>query len=249
MPTRVLSDNLLSSKKINQLKPIEFEVYIRLLLCVDDYGFYSADPIEVARSAFPRREDMTSKNIEPIIQRLNEIGLIVRYTYDDDTYLMVTNFMNSPRAKESKYPAPDGRMITKQDWDDGICTAYAQQLQADACKLQADAPLTVTVTETVKKNRNREPDIHLQADAPHTHGSQNNVRLTDEELDRLRQDFPDLIDDAIEFLSLWITDKGDKSKAKTHNATIRRWVIDAVKEKRAKAKPLNKSEAERIMGL
>ena len=73
--------------------------------------------------------------------------------------------------------------------------------------------------------------------------------LTDEELDRLRQDFPDLIDDAIEFLSLWITDKGDKSKAKTHNATIRRWVIDAVKEKRAKAKPLNKSEAERIMGL
>ena len=87
-------------------------MYIRLLLCVDDYGFYSADPIEVARSAFPRREDMTSKNIEPIIQRLNEVGLIVRYEYDDDVYLMITNFMNSPRAKASKYPAPDGRMIT-----------------------------------------------------------------------------------------------------------------------------------------
>jgi hypothetical protein len=35
-------------------------------------------------------------------------------------------------------------------------------------------------------------------------------------------------------LSLYIAEKGDKSKAKTHNATIRRWVIDAAREKRAK---------------
>jgi hypothetical protein len=73
--------------------------------------------------------------------------------------------------------------------------------------------------------------------------------LTNSELDRLRQDYPDLIDDAIEFLSLWLVDKGDKSKAKTHNATIRRWVIDAVREKRAKQRPAKQSEAERIMSL
>lgn len=248
MPTRVISDNLLSSKKVNQLKPAEFEFYIRLLLCVDDYGFYSADPIEAARSAYPRREDVTSKQIIPILDSLAAIGLIVLYQIGGDPYLMVTNFMNSPRAKCAKYPAPDGHMVTREEWSDGICTTYAQQLQADAQQLQANAPLTVTVTGTGTSNRNREPDVHLQADAIHTHGSENNVKLTDSELDRLNQDFPDLAYDAIEYLSLWLYEKGDKSKAKTHNATIRRWVIDAVREKRAKNKP-KQSEAERVMQL
>jgi len=78
VPTRVISDNLLSSKKVNQLKPNEFEFYIRLLLCVDDYGFYSADPVEVVRSAYPKKE-MLSKEILPVLDRLEELGLIVRY--------------------------------------------------------------------------------------------------------------------------------------------------------------------------
>lgn len=236
MPTRVISDNLLSSKKINLLKPIEFEFYIRLLLCVDDYGFYSADPVEVARSAYPRREDMTSKNIIPILERLADIGLVIIYEFDNDSYLMVTNFINSPRAKVAKYPAPDGRMITKQLWDDGACTAYAQQLHADACNLHANAPLTVTETVTGKKNRKEEPKVHLQANV-FTHGSKNNVKLTDEELAKLKTDFPGLIQDAIEKLSLYMADKGDTSKSATHDATIRRWVIKAVKEDRAREKP------------
>lgn len=79
----------------------------------------------------------------------------------------------------------------------------------------------------------------------HTHGSQNNVRLTEEEMARLSQEYPDLVDEAIEFLSLWLVDKGDKSKAKTHNATIRRWVIDAVREKRAKKGAAQPSRAGR----
>ena len=233
MPTRILSDHLLSSKKVNLLKPIEFEVYVRILLCVDDYGFFSANPVEVARSAYPRREDMTSKQIQPTIDRLREVGLIITYEVDGEPFLMVTNFINSPRAKSAKFPAPDGHMVVKSEWVDGICTAYAQQLQADAQQLQVNAPLTVTVTGTENMNRKDEPDIHLQADV-HTHGSANNVRLTTDELARLKSEYPDLADKAIEYLSLWIVDKGDKSKAATHNATIRRWVLDAVREKQGR---------------
>jgi hypothetical protein len=241
VPTRVLSDNLLTSRKVNLLKAAEFESYVRILLCVDDYGFFSADPVEIARTAYPRREDITSKQIQPIIDRLREVGLIVTYSVSDEPFLMVTNFMNSPRAKSARYPAPDGHLVSKSEWEDDLCTAYAQrlqadaqQLQADACNLQASAPLTVTVTGTVTGGKNRSVNAqHLQADA-RTHGSANNVRLTDDELNRLKAEYPELVDDAIEFLSLWLVDKGDKSKAATHNATIRRWVLDAVREKRAK---------------
>jgi len=65
-------------------------------------------------------------------------------------------------------------------------------------------------------------------------GSAKNVKLTQQEYDDLKSNYPLDAEDIIEFLSLWIVDKGDKSKAQTHNATIRRWVIDAVKEKKAK---------------
>jgi len=65
------------------------------------------------------------------------------------------------------------------------------------------------------------------------------VKLTESEYERLKQEFPDLIDEAIEYLSLYMDEKGDKSKSQTHNATIRRWVIDAVKERRAKANHKN----------
>lgn len=65
-------------------------------------------------------------------------------------------------------------------------------------------------------------------------GSQKNIKLTQTELDSLELDFPDEYVEAIEFLSLWLEEKGDKNKSKTHNLTIRRWVIDAIKEKHAK---------------
>lgn len=170
MPTRIISDKLLTSKKVNQLNPAEFEVYIRILLCVDDFGFYSADPVEVARAAYPKR-DVLSKKIEPLLNRLIEIGLIVTYEVNGEPYLMVTNFINSPRAGCAKYPAPDGHLITKSEWKSGICIQIISELhdlQADACNLHAPAcnllqkvGLTVkdsrteTVTVTVTDNRNR----------------------------------------------------------------------------------------------
>jgi hypothetical protein len=226
MPTRVISDLLLTSKKVNQLKPPEFEFYIRLLLCVDDFGFFSGDPIEVKNAAYPRR-DMLSKEIIPTMDRLTELGLIVRYEAKGEMYLMVTNFINSPRAKRSKYPAPDGHYVTKTEWDSGECATLACSLHADACNLQANAPLTVTVTETETVNRSVN-----SAKRKHAHGNQGNVFLTDEEIENLQRDFPNDAKDAIDFLSDYIAEKGYKSKS--HYMAIRRWVIDAVREKRSK---------------
>ena len=69
----------------------------------------------------------------------------------------------------------------------------------------------------------------------HKHGEFKNVLLTDPEFEKLAEDFgSDLRDMAITFLDAYIEEKGYKSKS--HNLAIRRWVIDAVKD-RAKGKP------------
>ena len=61
-------------------------------------------------------------------------------------------------------------------------------------------------------------------------GSQKNVYLTQEEFEKLRAEYNDIAVEAIEFLSAYIAEKGYKSKS--HYLAIRRWVIDAVEERR-----------------
>lgn len=56
------------------------------------------------------------------------------------------------------------------------------------------------------------------------YGSGKNVLLTNEEYDRLKKDYSD-IDKIIEWFSMYILEKGYKSKS--HNLSIRRWVVTA----------------------
>ena len=63
------------------------------------------------------------------------------------------------------------------------------------------------------------------------YGEYQNVLLTVHEFEKLHTDFT-CADEAIDFLSAWIEEKGYKSKS--HNLAIRRWVIDAVGKKQPK---------------
>ena len=65
-------------------------------------------------------------------------------------------------------------------------------------------------------------------------GSVGNVKLTQEQYDKLKKEYPNDVEDIIEFLSLHIAEKGDKSTAQTHIYTIRKWVVDAVKDRKLK---------------
>jgi phage replication O-like protein O len=61
------------------------------------------------------------------------------------------------------------------------------------------------------------------------YGTYNNVKLTDEEKERLIKDFHSITDMAIQYLSEYKIEKGYKTK--DDNLTIRRWVIDAVRKR------------------
>lgn len=70
----------------------------------------------------------------------------------------------------------------------------------------------------------------------HKRGKYNHVLLTDEEAEKLAEDFgKETAEKAIEYLDAYIEEKG--YKAQSHNLSIRRWVLDAVKKQDAKAQP------------
>lgn len=76
----------------------------------------------------------------------------------------------------------------------------------------------------------------------HKHGEFQHVLLTDNEFEKLAELFGvELRDKAIIFLDEYIEDKGYKSKS--HYMAIRRWTIDAVKEKAQKKKGGGRKEA------
>ena len=72
----------------------------------------------------------------------------------------------------------------------------------------------------------------------HKYGEYQNVLLTDEELEKLNQDYENT-NDLITYLDEYIEMKG--YKAKSHYLCIKKWVVDAVKQKQPKEE-LTKSQ-------
>ena len=67
----------------------------------------------------------------------------------------------------------------------------------------------------------------------HKHGTFTHVLLTIKELESLRKDYGETeTAEAIKFLDEYIEESGKKYK--NHNLTLRRWVFDAVKERKSK---------------
>lgn len=85
-------------------------------------------------------------------------------------------------------------------------------------------------------------DNHKKEDknVKHKYGEYKNVLLTDKEKNKLIKDFGEpFFELCVAYLDKYIEEKGYKSKS--HNLTIRRWVIDAVKRQNlyGKKKPVN----------
>lgn len=89
---------------------------------------------------------------------------------------------------------------------------------------------------TNKNIKNDKNDKNNNIGTKHKHGEYQHVLLTDKEMNKLIETYgKDIAERAIEFLDAYIEEKG--YKAKSHYLTIRRWVIDAVKEKKNNGRP------------
>ena len=123
-----------------------------------------------------------------------------------------------------------------------------------------DSHGTVTLCHAtdIEEDKEKDKDIELEkkesdtaatttptrkkADKPvkHKRGEYGHVLLTEEQEQKLMDEYGEIVTiKAIEFLDEYIEEKG--YKAKNHYLTIRRWVIDAVKERDPKDKVLGNS--------
>jgi hypothetical protein len=145
MPTRYLKPGVRDSEAIDSLTPLAETLFYRLLVTVDDFGRYDGRPAMVKAHCFPIK-DMTPAKCAALLDELHAAGLVQLYTTDGKPCLQMSKWDNVPRAKESKYPAPEDE-----------CT----HLHTYASKPRTVLPLTETETgtETQTGNTNRKaPD-------------------------------------------------------------------------------------------
>lgn len=139
MPNRILRD-WTDSEPIDSLTWEEEVFFTRLIMKVDDFGRFSANPKLLNSLLFPLKSNISNAKITGILSSLISKGLILAYENKGKLFLELVKFGNTPRAKTSKFPAP--------------CV----HLHANDFILRANAPVTVTVTETKTETESTSPD-------------------------------------------------------------------------------------------
>jgi hypothetical protein len=139
--------------------------YRRLMSVVDDFGRYWADAGLLRAACYPRQLNKVSdSDVGKWLTALVEAALVRVYpAKDGERYLELLDFRQQVRAKESKFPAPDG-----------ACVADAKQTPSSGA---AHAPVfvdvSVSVDEGVPRKRGKRPQV---VDIPPDFGVSERVR-------------------------------------------------------------------------
>ena len=201
MPSRIIKEGIHTSDKVNAMTDFQFRLWVSLITFVDDYGRGDARPAVIKGVCFPLREKVTVKDIERGMNTLVEIGCIRLYQVEGRMYLYFPHWESHQkiRNKRSKYPAPDN-------------------LSTPVDNLSTIVDNSSTIVPVIQSNPIQSESI--SKDIKNRYGEYKNVLLTDEEVEKLRNRYPDY-EDRIEKLSEYIASKGKKYSS--HYATINSW--------------------------
>ena len=132
MPNRIIKESLLISESYAKLTLFERDLFIRLIVAVDDYGRFDARPAIIKGRLMPLEEKVSQQKIAQALEALAAKGLIEIYEKGGRSYLWLTGWERHQniRAKRSKFPEPEGLHTSASN-----CT----QMQADAPVIQSES--------------------------------------------------------------------------------------------------------------
>lgn len=134
MPNRIIKDSIRTSKSINAMTDFQFRLWTYLLTYVDDYGRGSADPELLKGFVLPRRKGVTEATIEKSLQELANIGSILLYDVDGESYFCFPNWADHQRiqTKKSKFPAPSDGTLKKVTVSHGESQPESNPIQSES---------------------------------------------------------------------------------------------------------------------
>ena len=170
------------------------------------------------------------ETIEKLIDRFHKIHKVLEYDKENKEMLLYRwskyNWTKSPKFQSALLKEiPKVKSQRFSEYLNGVLSGDTVSIPY-AYGIDTTDTVTDTDSDIVSDSNNKKP----RKNQKHKYGEHGRVLLTDSEFDRLAEDYgTDLRDEAITFLDAYIAEKGYKSQS--HNLAIRRWVVDAVKER------------------
>jgi len=196
-------------------------LYLHLSMSADDDGFSN----QVSLSMFKAHASV--QDLEALLDK--------RYIYQFENGVIVikhwrmANALRKDRYNQTVFLNELAQLKLEENgeytWLPNGCQMVASRLPQD--KLSKD-----NLTKDKLSECNTVASDEPKHQPKHKYGEYNHVMLTDKEYEKLHNDYPDKADEAINFLDEYIEMKG--YKAKSHYLCIRKWVIDALKEREQK---------------
>ena len=216
-------------------------LYFHLSMRADDEGFIN-NPKKIQRVIGASDDDLKiligKKFIIPF-----ESGIVVI------KHWRIHNYIRRDRLQETKYQEERALLEVKKNgsytFASDICQSDVSQL-TDTC--QSDVSIDKYRLDKSRLDKDsigeympdETSDTPAPKEAKHKHGAYMHVLLKDSELKSLQSDYGEqMTNDCITFLDEYIEMKG--YKAKSHYLCIRKWVVDAVKERQRKTQPAKQS--------
>lgn len=212
MPNRILKESICTSDSIDSLSWFEEVLFYRLIVNCDDFGRFDGRIPVIKNRLFPLKENLTVKTVSAAINTLASAGLVALYEFEGKPYLYLPtwNEHQNVRAKRSKYPEPD-ESCTHMNTDDIKCN-----------QMNADVPVIQSNPNPIRNpNPNAEDTPAPKGQPKHKHGLYGNVLLSDEDMEKLKAEFPEDCGSRIDRLSEYMASTGKGYK--NHLATIRNW--------------------------
>ena len=112
MPNREIRAGIKDSEAVDLLTAAAEVFFYRLMLTVDDYARFYANPAILRAYLYPLKIDRIKEAyVNASLHLCVKAGLIDLYKVDGKSYLQIRNFKQRMRAAVSKFPAPDGQML------------------------------------------------------------------------------------------------------------------------------------------
>jgi hypothetical protein len=196
-------------------------LYFTLGMLADDDGFVNS-PKSIMRQVGSSTDDLNLLMAKRFILAFDSGVIVIKHW-------RIHNYIQKDRYKESKYMEEKATLMIDQNG------AYTECIQ-DVSTLDTQVRLGKD-RDRIELGKDNMEEAQPPKTPRHKYGMYENVLLTDEEYDKLTEEFPHDYTARIERLSEYIASTGKKYKS--HLATIRSWARKDTAQRTPSAKSSN----------
>lgn len=223
MPNRILKESILDSPTLARLEDFYQDQFPRLLLLVDDWGCFNADPEAIKGRAYPKRPKVTVKVIEKILRAFYDAGMLFLWMEGERIYGYLVgwdnhNYCNASAVDDEGKQAKHRRKTPEPPLElvEQYVESHKNKLEQERTKVFIPIPIPIPNPNPRKV---REP-----VPAKKLYGENGNVLLTDDEHAKLVTQFGEKgAVERIRDADLYFGSKGNGDKYKSHYLTILNW--------------------------